>query len=78
MGCPPQRAGPRAVHFYRNILNHLFFGEEKQRVDETLSHYRYPQAHWTRIKANNPLERIMGESRRRSYLVSAFQMAVPH
>jgi putative transposase len=35
----------------------------EQHIDETLSYYRYPQSHWTRIKTNNPLERIMREIR---------------
>lgn len=43
-----------------------------QHIDETLSYYRYPQSHWTRIKTNNPLERIMREIRRRTRVVGAF------
>jgi len=44
----------------------------EQHIDETLSYYRYPQTHWTRIKTNNPLERIMREIRRRTRVVGAF------
>lgn len=41
-------------------------------IRETLAYYRYPQSHWTRIKTNNPLERIMREIRRRTKVVGAF------
>lgn len=44
----------------------------EQHIDETLSYYRYPQTHCTRIKTNNPLERIMREIRRRTRVVGAF------
>jgi len=32
----------------------------------------YPREHWTRIRTNNPLERIMREIRRRTRVVGAF------
>lgn len=41
-------------------------------IEETLTFYRYPQAHWVRIRTNNPLERIMREIRRRTRVVGAF------
>jgi transposase-like protein len=41
-------------------------------IEETLNYYRYPQTHWSRIKTNNPLERIMREIRRRTRVVGAF------
>ncbi len=41
-------------------------------VDETLSYMAYPREHWTRIRTNNPLERIMREIRRRTRVVGAF------
>ncbi len=44
----------------------------EENIEETLSYYRYPQTHWTRIKTNNPLERIMREIRRRTRVVGAF------
>ncbi len=44
----------------------------EENIEETLSYYRYPQTHWTRIKTNNPLERIMREIRRRTRAVGAF------
>jgi transposase-like protein len=43
-----------------------------ERVVETLTYYQFPQTHWTRIKTNNPLERIMREIRRRTRVVGAF------
>jgi putative transposase len=32
----------------------------------------YPREHWTRIRTNNPLERLMREIRRRTRVVGAF------
>ena len=39
---------------------------------ETLSYMAYPREHWTRIRTNNPLERLMREIRRRTRVVGAF------
>jgi putative transposase len=41
-------------------------------VAETLSYMAFPREHWTRIRTNNPLERIMREIRRRTRVVGAF------
>jgi putative transposase len=41
-------------------------------VAETLSYMSFPSEHWTRIRTNNPLERIMREIRRRTRVVGAF------
>jgi putative transposase len=41
-------------------------------VVETLSYMAFPREHWTRIRTNNPLERIMREIRRRTRVVGAF------
>jgi len=41
-------------------------------VAETLSYMQFPREHWTRIRTNNPLERIMREIRRRTRVVGAF------
>ena len=41
-------------------------------LDETLSYMSFPNEHWTRIRTNNPLERIMREIRRRTRVVGAF------
>jgi transposase-like protein len=41
-------------------------------VAETLSYMAYPREHWTRVRTNNPLERIMREIRRRTRVVGAF------
>ena len=41
-------------------------------IDETLSHYSFPDSHWLKIRTNNPLERIMTEIRRRTRVVGAF------
>jgi transposase-like protein len=39
---------------------------------ETLAYYHFPREHWTRIRTNNPLERIMCEIRRRTRVVGCF------
>lgn len=41
-------------------------------VDETLSYMDFPREHWTRLRTNNVLERIMREIRRRTRVVGAF------
>jgi putative transposase len=41
-------------------------------IAETLSYMAFPREHWTRIRTNNPLERIMREIRRRTRVVGAF------
>lgn len=41
-------------------------------IDETLTYYHFPANHWTRIRTNNPLERIIREIRRRTRVVGAF------
>jgi transposase-like protein len=47
-------------------------GIVEEGVGETLSYMAYPREHWTRIRTNNPLERIMREIRRRTRVVGAF------
>jgi putative transposase len=44
----------------------------RQGVDETLSYMAFPREHWTRIRTNNVLERIMREIRRRTRVVGNF------
>ena len=41
-------------------------------VAEMLSYMSFPNEHRTRIRTNNPLERIMREIRRRTRVVGAF------
>ena len=41
-------------------------------VDETLSYMAFPREHWTRVRTNNVLERIMREIRRRTRVVGNF------
>ncbi|TWU17340.1 IS256 family transposase [Bythopirellula polymerisocia] len=41
-------------------------------VGETLRYMSYPREHWTRIRTNNALERLMREVRRRTRVVGAF------
>ena len=44
----------------------------EEKINETLTYYKYPDTHWQRIRTNNPLERIMREIRRRTRVVGAF------
>ena len=44
----------------------------KDSIEETLTYYQFPSAHWLRIRTNNPLERILREVRRRTRVVGAF------
>ena len=41
-------------------------------ASETLSYMAFPREHWTRIRTNNTLERIMREIRRRTRVVGSF------
>jgi transposase-like protein len=41
-------------------------------IGDTLAYYDFPDAHWRRIRTNNPLERILREIRRRTRVVGAF------
>jgi len=41
-------------------------------VEETLCYMAFPREHWTRIRTNNMLERIMREIRRRTRMVGNF------
>ena len=41
-------------------------------VEETLSYMDLPYEHWTRLRTNNALERIMKEIRRRTRVIGAF------
>lgn len=41
-------------------------------VEETLTYMSFAQEHWTKIRTNNPLERIMREIRRRTRVVGCF------
>jgi transposase-like protein len=41
-------------------------------AEETLSYMAFPREHWTRLRTNNVLERIMREIRRRTRVVGAF------
>lgn len=44
----------------------------EERIAETPTYYAFPDSHWIKIRANNPLERIMKEIRRRTGAVGAF------
>ncbi len=41
-------------------------------IDEILTYYDFPSAHWRRIRTNNPPERMLREVRRRTRVVSVF------
>jgi transposase-like protein len=44
----------------------------REGVEETLSYMAFPREHWTRIRTNNMLERLMREIRRRTRVVGNF------
>lgn len=44
----------------------------REGVGETLAYMAFPREHWTRLRSNNMLERIMKEIRRRTRVVGAF------
>jgi putative transposase len=44
----------------------------EQAVNEMLTYYAFPDIHWQKIRTNNPVERIIGEIRRRTRVVGAF------
>jgi putative transposase len=44
-------------------------------IGETLSYYNMPPEDWRCLRTNNPLERLMRETRRRTRVVGAFLMA---
>lgn len=44
----------------------------KYGLDETLTYTSFPREHWTRIRTNNGIERIMREIRRRTRVVGCF------
>ena len=44
----------------------------REGIADTLTYYDFPDAHWRRIRTNNPLERILREVRRRTRVVGAF------
>jgi transposase-like protein len=41
-------------------------------VEQTLVYMRLPREHWTRLRTNNPLERVMKEIKRRTKVVGSF------
>lgn len=44
----------------------------REGVEETLTYMCCPREHWSRVRTNNALERIMKEVRRRTRVVGAF------
>ncbi|EMM77694.1 transposase, mutator-like family protein [Leptospira santarosai str. 2000030832] len=41
-------------------------------ISETTNYMNFPSKHWTRLRTNNPLERIMKEIRRRTRVIGSF------
>ena len=41
-------------------------------IEETLTYMKYPREHWSKIRTNNVIERIMKEIRRRTRVVGSF------
>jgi transposase-like protein len=44
----------------------------RETVESTLAYMSYPREHWTRLRTNNPQERLMREIKRRTKVVGAF------
>ena len=44
----------------------------RETVESTLTYMSYPREHWTRLRTNNPQERLMREIKRRTKVVGAF------
>ena len=44
----------------------------KASVLETLTYYDFPPAHWRRIRTHNPLERVLREVKRRTWVCRRF------
>jgi transposase-like protein len=44
----------------------------RESVHETLRYMGFPREHWSRLRTNNPLERLMREIKRRTKVVGAF------
>ncbi len=44
----------------------------KNSVEETLTYMDFPYEHWSRLRTNNGLERIMKEIRRRTRVIGSF------
>lgn len=44
----------------------------REGVEETLAYMAFPREHWTRLRSNNMLERIIKEIRWRTRVVGAF------
>ncbi len=44
----------------------------EESLHETLTYMSFPREHWTRIRTNNGLERLMREIRRRTRVVGSF------
>jgi transposase-like protein len=44
----------------------------RESVAETLAYMSFPREHWTRLRTNNPLERLNREIKRRTRVVGAF------
>jgi transposase-like protein len=61
------------VEKLRSLKLHKAAKTVEEGVSETLSYMAYPREHWTRIRMNNPLERLMREIRRRTRVVGAFR-----
>ena len=61
--CGQEIAGYKA----ERIVNFI-----KNSVEETLTYMDFPYEHWSRLRTNNGLERIMKEIRRRTRVVGSF------
>ena len=66
-GARPRRRGDRAARTAAPKVAELLEAEE-----DLLAFYRFPAAHWSKLRSTNPLERVNREIGRRSDVVGIF------
>ena len=66
-----EKAHPVAEKLRKLKLDKVAEFVEKS-VEETLTYMDFPYEHWSRLRTNNGLERIMKEIRRRTRVVGSF------
>jgi putative transposase len=70
-----QAAWEKAEAVIKELTSHKLVQAGKvvrEGIADTITCYDFPDAHWRRIRTNNPLVRILREVRRRTRLVGAF------
>lgn len=60
------------VHLYRNLFSATSRSKGKPVAEKTLAYFDFPGKHWTRIRTNNVIERLVREIRRHTCVVGCF------